>query len=67
MTPLAAGFAAKGLLIHMTSGSVTTGLAHSKFIILTDQALTLRAMFRHILLSIQTAIQATSRPGVFNV
>ncbi len=29
MTLLAAGFAAKGLLILLTSGSVATGLAHS--------------------------------------
>ncbi len=30
MTQLAAGFAAKGLLILMTSSSEATGLAHSK-------------------------------------
>ncbi len=33
MTQLAAGFAAKGLLILMTSSPVATGLAHSKLII----------------------------------
>ncbi len=37
MTLLATGFVAKRLLIRMASSSVTTGLAHSKLIIWTDQ------------------------------
>ncbi len=49
ITLLAAGFAAKSLLlILMTSSSVATGSAHSKLIIWTDQMLTRRAMFRLI-------------------
>ncbi len=43
---LAAGFAAKGLLILMTSSSGATGLAHSKLILWTDQMLTRREVFR---------------------
>ncbi len=39
MTLLAAGFAAKGLLIVMTSSSVATGLAQSKRVIWSIQML----------------------------
>ncbi len=48
MTPLAAGFAAKDLLILTTSSSVATGLPHLKFIIWADQMLNRRAMFWHL-------------------
>ncbi len=40
-------FAAKGLLILMTSIPVATGVAHSILIIRTDQMLTRRALFQH--------------------
>ncbi len=48
LTQLAAGFAAKGLLILMTSISVAIGLAHSILIIWFDQIFTPRAMLRRI-------------------
>ncbi len=48
VTKVPDGFAAKGLLIHMPSNSVATGLAHSKLIIRTGQTLTRRAMTWHI-------------------
>ncbi len=48
MTQLAADFAAKGLLSLMMSSSMATGLAHSILIILFDQILTRRAIFRVI-------------------
>ncbi len=50
MTPLAAGFTAKGILIVMTSSSVATGLAQSKLVICSVQMLTRRAMFRDIVI-----------------
>ncbi len=57
--PVSNQFAAKGLLILITSSSVVTGLAHSKPIIWTDHMLTRRVMFRYrtiIVLLLETRI-----------
>ncbi len=48
MAQLAAGFAAKGPLILMTSSSVATGLTHLMLNIWPGQMLTRRAAFRDI-------------------
>ncbi len=48
MTPLAAGFAAKGQIILMTGSPNATGLAHSILFIWFDHTLTRGAMLRSI-------------------
>ncbi len=65
MTLQAANFAAKGLLILMTSISVATGLAHSKLVIRLVQMLTRRAMFRDIYSYLNARFALLKRRHIF--